>query len=152
MPPYLPVASLLRLPQKRPTRSTTTPRLSERHPRLFVRSSRAPWDLWAHQGAPTCRWTPGTLGTPRIWQTRRRKDYFPRGRSCWRDSPLWNKKKSIHVQYVHMLGSVYCIHTINSDPTTHDREDVSVVSWTVWAYLNITSDTIIHVWWWIQIN
>ena len=95
-PPCLhtsPIASLPRSPRKPPTRPTTaTPRPSERRPPSSGLSCRAPWGPSVPWGAPTSRWTPG--GTLKTWPTRRRKDYFPRGRNCWRDSPLWNKKKA----------------------------------------------------------
>lgn len=64
--------------------------LHECRPRLFVPSSQAPWDPWALQGPPTSCWTPET---PRIWQTRRRRASYRRGRSYWRGFPQLNNWK-----------------------------------------------------------
>lgn len=92
-----PIASLLRSPPKPPTpRSTMTPRPSERRRPSSGPCCRAPWGPWAPAGGPASRWTPGTTTTPKIWRTRRRKDFCPRGRSCWRDSRRSNKSSCVH--------------------------------------------------------
>lgn len=130
------MASVLRSPLTPLTWSTTVPRPCEPHHPLCVLSCQAPWDPSVLRGSPTCRWIPGT---PKIWQTKRRKDFFPKGRNSSKDCPLLNNQHKYHkrkVRCTSMTDPVNCIHTINSDPmplVTVDKPLAAGLTWARWS-------------------